>query len=121
VSQGDDWSPDEPSGTEAFEQGDEALDEGSRMDPNFVEEVEGDPSLDPTLQVDERELEEAGAELDDPEDLVTLTGGMDDPDGLGEPTNRTRARLQDTEGWDLDAPLARGDDGGDSTEPLTES
>ena len=106
VSQSNDWSPDEPLGTESFEQGDEALDESSRMLPEFIEEIERDPSLDPTLQVDERELEEAGTELDDPEDLVTLSGGMDDPDGLGEPTNRTRSRREDTEGWDLDAPLA---------------
>ena len=106
MSKNDDWSPDEPLGTEAFEQGDEALDESSRTDPNFVEEVEADPTLDPNLQVDERELEETGAALDDPEDLVTLTGGIDDPDGLGEPTNRTRSRQEDKEGWDLDAPLA---------------
>jgi len=106
VSQNDDWSPDEPLGTEAFEQGDEALDEDSRIDAGFVEEVEVDPSLDPTLQVDERELEEAGAELDDPEDLVTLDGGMDDPDGLGEPTTRARSRQEDEGGWRLDAPLA---------------
>ncbi len=106
MSRNDDWSPDEPLGTEAFEQGDEALDEGSRIDSNFIEELEKDPSLDPTLQVDERELEEAGAELDDPEDLVTVDGGMDDPDGLGEPTSRARARREDEGGWDLDAPVA---------------
>ncbi len=82
MSQNDDWSPDEPLGTEAFEQGDEALDDNSRIDSNLTEMVELDPSLNPTLQVDERELEEAGAELDDPEELVTLDGGIDDPDGL---------------------------------------
>jgi hypothetical protein len=89
--------------TEAFEQGDEALDEESRINPNFTEEVEQDPSLDPTLLADDRELEEAGAEFDDPEDLVTLDGGIDDPDGLGEPSGRARARRDDTAGWDLDA------------------
>jgi hypothetical protein len=103
VSQNDDWSPDEPLGTEVFEQGDEALD-----DDDDIEDVEQDPSLDPTLQVDERELEEAGAELDDPEDLVTLDGGADDPDGLGEPTGRSRARREDQDGWNLDAPLSSG-------------
>ncbi len=107
MSQNDDWSPDEPLGTEAFEQGDEALDEDSRIDTAFTEVLETDPSLDPTLQVDERELEEVGAELDDPEDLVTLDGGIDDPDGLGEPTGRARSRRQDAGGWDLDAPLSR--------------
>ncbi len=117
MSENDDWSPDEPLGTEAFEQGDEALDEDSRIDPAFIEEVEQDPSLDRTLQVDEREIEEAGAEFDDPEDLVTLEGGMDDPDGLGGPTTRARSRREDSEGWDLDAPVARDDDAdGDSTD-----
>jgi hypothetical protein len=106
MTENDDWSPDEQLGTEAFEQGDEALDEDSRIDSGFTEEVEGDPSLEPALQVDERELEEIGAELDDPEDLVTLDGGIDDPDGLGEPTERNRAQRQDPDGWDLDAPVA---------------
>jgi hypothetical protein len=121
VSQNNDWSPDEALGTETFEQGDEAIDEGSRIDSGFLEEIEVDPSLDPTLQVDERELEEVGAELDDPEDLVTLTGGMDDPDGLGEPTNRTRSRREDKGGWDLDAPVAgAGEPDEDSTDRQTE-
>ena len=103
MSPDDEWSPDEPLGTEAFEQGDEAIDEGSRIDSIMMEGVQADPSLDPTLQVDERELEEAGAELDDPEDLVTLLGGIDDPDGRGEPTRRTRFRREDEGGWALDA------------------
>jgi hypothetical protein len=105
----DTWTPDEPGQTDAFEQGDEAIDEDERLDPNFEEELQLDPSLDPTLQVDDRELEEAGAELDDPEDLATLEGGIDDPDGLGGPTNREVARTADNQGWDLDAPLARPD------------
>lgn len=101
----DDWSPDEPLGTEVFEQGDEATDETARIDPNLLEEVEQDPSLNPTLQVDERELEEAGAEFDDPERMVTLEGGMDDPDGLGESTIRSIGQLEAEDGWGLDAPL----------------
>ena len=109
MSQNDRWSPDEPSGSDPFEQGDEALDERSQLDPDFLDSVENDPSLDPTLQVDDRELEEAGAELDDPESLVTLDGGMDDPDGIGGPTSRDRAREADDEGWDLDAPEVPGD------------
>ena len=68
--------------TETFEQGDDAVDEASRLDPDFQESLELDPSLDPHSQVDERELEEAGAVLDDPEELVLLDGMMDDPDGL---------------------------------------
>jgi hypothetical protein len=104
MSQSDDWSPDEPSSAETFEQGDEARDENERTDPDFVEDVERDPSLDPTLQVDERELEEAGAGLDDPEESVTLDGGIDDPDGLGEPA---RVGRDDEDGWDLDAGTER--------------
>ena len=108
MSQNDDWSPDEPSGSDPFEQGDEAMDDKTALDPSFLEAVELDPSLDPTLQADERELEEAGGQLDDPEALVTLDGGLDDPDGLGTPTNRERARRADDEGWDLDAPEVPG-------------
>jgi hypothetical protein len=77
----DQWTPDEAPGTEAFEQGDEATDEESRIDPAFLEDLERDPSLDPTLQVDEEELEEIGAVFDDPEKLAVLDGGIDDPDG----------------------------------------
>ena len=83
MSQNDEQSPDEPLGTETFEQGDEALDEESRIDPDFLEDVERDPSLDPTLLVDDLELEEAGATFDDPEAMATLDGGIDDPDGVG--------------------------------------
>jgi len=104
MSQTGDWSPDEPLGTETFEQGDDAIDEKTELDPSFLEAVELDPSLDPTLQVDDRELEEAGAEFDDPEAMVTLDGGMDDPDGLGLQPDREAARSDDHEGWDLDAP-----------------
>jgi hypothetical protein len=107
----DNWSPDEPLGTETFEQGDEALDDKTGLDPSFLEAVELDPSLDPTLQVDDRELEEAGAEFDDPEAIATLDGGIDDPDGLGEPSATERTRAADDEGWDLDAPEVPGDDG----------
>lgn len=103
MSPNDEWSPDEPLGTEAFEQGDEALDD----DPTLLEAVEQDPSLDPTLAVDELELEEAGAELDDPEKLVTLDGGIDDPDGVPGPAG---SRAAGEGGWDLDAPLTRGDE-----------
>ena len=110
MSERSDWSPDEPLGTESFEQGDEALDEASRLDPRFLEEVEFDPSLDPALILDDRELEESGADLDDPEALVTLQGGIDDPDGLGGPTRRTIVRAHDDEGWDLDAPVVRIDE-----------
>ncbi|MGA2307729.1 MAG: hypothetical protein ABSH29_26600 [Acidimicrobiales bacterium] len=102
MSQSDDQSPDEPLGTETFEQGDEALDEQLRLDPDFLEDLERDPSLDPTLLVDDLELEEAGAKFDDPELIATLDGGIDDPDGVGAPQGGDR-RTDDEEGWDLDA------------------
>jgi hypothetical protein len=97
----DTWSPDESSDTEAFEQGDEARDEAARLDPDFDEELEQDPSLGPALQLDDQELEEAGVVLDDPEALVTLDGGMDDPDGNEGATSSS----EDESGWDLNAPL----------------
>ncbi len=103
MSQGDEWSPDEPTGTEVFEQGDEALDDETRLDPEYTERVADDPSLEPNLQVDDRELEEVGAEFDDPESFVTLDGGIDDPDGLGEAPSGARRREADEGGWDLDA------------------
>ncbi|MGB7051368.1 MAG: hypothetical protein WBG41_07355 [Acidimicrobiales bacterium] len=106
MTQNDDWSPDEPLGTEAFEQGDEAIDDASRVDSVLTDEIQQDPSLDPTLQVDERELEEAGAVLDDPERIVTLDGGIDDPDGLEVPLTSGSRRLESENDWDLDAPLA---------------
>jgi hypothetical protein len=107
MSNGDTWSPDQPLGSETFEQGDEASDEASRVNPGFTEDVEEDPSLDPTLLIDEAELEEIGVDLDDPELLATLDGGMDDPDGSGEPTKHVGDRDDASQGWELDAPLAR--------------
>jgi hypothetical protein len=107
MTSGDEWSPDEQLGTEVFEQGDEALDEASRVNPQFIEEVEEDPSLDPALQVDGRELEEVGAELDDPEVLATLDGGMDDPDGIDRPRSTRHNQEEELEGWELDGPLTK--------------
>jgi hypothetical protein len=110
MSSNDEWSPDEPAGTETFEQGDEALDDDSGTDVDLIEAVEQDPSLDPTLLADEREREELGTELDDPEKLVILDGGIDDPDGIDPSAVRGRKGTDGDVGWDLDAPLVR--DGG---------
>jgi len=96
----------DPLGTETFEQSDEALAEGTRLDPDYIEKIEDDPSLDPREQVDELELAEVGAVLDDPEDIASLAGGMDDPDGI-DPSARIR-RDSDGDGWDLDAPVTPG-------------
>lgn len=106
---GGEWSPDEPMGTETFRQGDVAEDESERLSPDFREALEGDPSLDPSLVADQVELEELGAGLDDPELLVTLQGGMDDPDGIGPGAPRPRSG---EEGWDLDAALVEDDENG---------
>jgi hypothetical protein len=111
MSQNDTQSPDEPLGSEVFEQGDEALSEQSRMDPDFLEEVEQDPALDPTLQVDDRELEEAGLKLDDPEELAILDGGMDDPDGIGGRVKGSGSSADSEDGWDLDATMADEEEG----------
>jgi hypothetical protein len=113
MSQSGQDSPDEPLGTETFEQGDEALDEESRLDPDFIEDLEQDPSIDPTLQVDDRELEEAGVKFDDPEELAVLDGGIDDPDGIGGPVSDS----DDEEGWNLDP--TGGDDDPTADDPVT--
>lgn len=100
----DEWSPDDAldsEGSEALEPWDEALDEDDEVDPEAAERAEGERSLDRQLVVDQAELEEAGAELDDPERLAVLDGGIDDPDGVGW-TGDDAGRAED-EGWDLDA------------------
>ena len=101
----DEWSPDEALGTESFRQADVAEDEGERTGATFLEDLEQDPSLDPAMIADEVEIEELGAQLDDPERLVTLQGGIDDPDGLDNPPRHPRSG---DVGWDLDAPLVAG-------------
>jgi len=87
------WSPDE------------ALDGIDELEPDLLDRPEGERALDLQLVVDERELEELGAALDDPEQFAVLDGVMDDPDGLGAPTASKRARQTDDHGWDLDANL----------------
>jgi hypothetical protein len=103
MDRGDEWSPDEALGTETFRQGDVAEDEGERISRSFLEDLEQDPSLDPALVADELELQELGAQLDDPELLVTLEGGMDDPDGIDRPA--LRLHRDGDEGWELSEPL----------------
>ncbi len=103
MSNGDEWSPDRALGTETFEQGDEASDEQDRLDPDFADAVQSDPSIDPHNELDELELEEAGAALDDPEVMLTLQGGGDDPDGMGASPNSSGAGGPEETGWDLDS------------------
>jgi hypothetical protein len=106
MTQSGEWSPDDSQGTETFEQTDEASDELSRLNPNFAEEVEGDPSLNPALLVDGRELEELGAQLDDPETLAAVDG---DDDISDPPTVSKQTDDGDQEGWDLNEPLTKRD------------
>ena len=106
------WSPDEPLETEAFDAWDEALDSEDELEPDVLDRPEGERALDLQLVVDERELEELGAEFDDPEQFAVLDGFMDDPDGVGAPTLSTRARETDDQGWDLDAEESGDQDGG---------
>jgi len=108
MSQSDDWSPDQPLDSETLEQADEALDE----DDAFSSEDDNPDAQAPTnrqLPIDDLELEEAGANLDDPEQLAVLDGGIDDPDGVGGDEVGTSSRSLDDEGWDLDADEDRGD------------
>lgn len=92
------WSPDEPAGTEAYEPWDEALDEDDELDPGRPGGPEGERSLDRQLVADRAAESEAGLDLDDPERMALLDGGMDDPDGLQQAPGTA-----DDEGWDLDA------------------
>jgi hypothetical protein len=96
----DEWSPDESLGTETFESWDEALDEQDEVQPDALGDPEGERSLDRQLTLDQAEAEEAGVELDDPERLAVLDGGIDDPDGVGQPDDAVGA---EEAGWDLDA------------------
>lgn len=101
MSDSDEWSPDEPLGEETYESWDEALDERDELEPDALGDPEGERELDSQLYLDDTAAEEAGAELDDPEHLAVLDGGIDDPDGVGEPSASTEGA--DDLGWDLDA------------------
>lgn len=100
--------PDEPpEETEAFEQYDEVAEAGSTgaaEDPGAtgVSGAERDLTRFTEMPVDEAENEEIGAELDDPEQMALLDGGIDDPDGI-DPDQVRRPQHPEDAGWDLDA------------------
>ena len=96
----EDWTPDESLGTETYDTWDEELDEQDVVTPDATGDPEGERSLDRQLLVDSAEAEEAGVQLDDPQRLAVLDGGIDVPDGVGIPE---RGEQADDEGWDLDA------------------
>jgi len=102
MSDSNDWSPDQSLDTETYEGWDEELDAEDEVMPDSVGDPEGERSLDRQLYVDDAEVDELGAALDDPEHMTVLDGDIDDPDGI-EPTDGGRPVPADEEGWDLDA------------------
>jgi hypothetical protein len=94
------WSPDESLGSEAYESWDEELDREDEVEPDRIDNPEGERALDRQLVVDQSELAELGVGLDDPERMAVLDGGIDDPDGIGPAGDGTRS---EDDGWDLDA------------------
>jgi hypothetical protein len=86
-----------PDDGEAYESLDEALDDED-LPGSGGSHPEGERDLDTDLVVDQTELEEAGAQFDDPERISILDGGMDDPDGSGPPDDDE----DDEAGWDVD-------------------
>ncbi|HTW08325.1 MAG TPA: hypothetical protein VME46_12490 [Acidimicrobiales bacterium] len=97
-----------PDENEAYESFDEALDDDD-LQRGYSGGPEGQRDLDTELVVDEAELDEAGARLDDPEQEALLDGDMDDPDGIGGPHE---PRPTGDEGWDVSPLAAAGADGG---------
>jgi hypothetical protein len=97
VSNGFDTPDEPPDNNEAFASLDESLDDEDAYGSAFEPGPEGERDLDAELTVDEAELEEAGANLDDPERLSLLDGGMDDPDGVGPAPS-----VDEERGWDVD-------------------
>ncbi len=89
-----------PDENEAFANLDESLDDVDGVRPGAG--PEGGRDLDADVVVDRTELEEAGAELDDPDRIALIDGGMDDPDGVGGPPPVD----DDEAGWDVD-PVTR--------------
>jgi hypothetical protein len=87
-----------PDENEQYESLDESLGDDDLPGPGGPRETDGGRNVDVELIVDQTELREAGADLDDPESLAVLDGGMDDPDGV-----ERRAPGDDYEaGWDVD-------------------
>lgn len=74
---------DPPDENTAYEPFDEDLDD--RDIPGHGPGPEGQRDIDSDIVADHVALHEAGADLDDPDRLSLLDGGMDDPDGSGPP------------------------------------
>ncbi len=80
------------------------LDEATRLEPDLVDAIDLDESTQHAHPADQLEMAEADIVFDDPEEITTLDGGMDDPDGAGGPSPTASITSPDDEGWDLDAP-----------------
>lgn len=78
------YIPEEPPDeNEAYASFDEALDGEDVAGP--TPGPEGQRDLDSEIVADQTALEQVGANLDDPDRIALLDGGMDDPDGSGPP------------------------------------
>jgi hypothetical protein len=97
VSNGIDTPDEPPDDNETFANLDESLDDEDAYGGAFRPGPEGERDLDEDVVVDQAELEEAGANLDDPERLSLIDGGMDDPDGAG-----PAPAIDPEQGWDVD-------------------
>ena len=96
-----DFSKQPPEDIRQYEDVDEALDEQDATgEGSYQRDIED-------MTVDRIEAEEAGADLEDEDQISLLEGGLDDPDGSGPPLDRSDIEA----GWDLDAVTAeRGGD-----------
>src|SRR3984957_14774075 len=87
-----DISKQPPEDNTLYEDVDEALDE-----QDATGEGSGQRDIE-DMTVDRTALEEAGADLDDEDQISLLDGGLDDPDGSGPPADRDDSEA----GWDVD-------------------
>jgi hypothetical protein len=93
-----------PGENEAYESFDEALDDQDT--PGHGPGPEGQRDLDSEIVADQTALEQVGANLDDPDRISLLDGGMDDPDGSGPPpTPEDRGSVVGVEEEPLDPEL----------------
>lgn len=82
-----------PETTEKYENLDEALDDADAVGGG----PEGRRDIDEDIVADNEELEEAGADLRDPDQISLLEGFADDPDGVGPPNAPLEEHEAETE------------------------
>ena len=78
------YSTEPPDENEAYEPLDESIDEEDRTAAEGGRGREGQRDVEDFV-VDRKALREIGADLEDPDRIAMLPGGMDDPDGAGPP------------------------------------